>query len=114
MADNFVDMALTEAEQKERNSPVMLPSGDGPRYPYGLCICLTHDELDKLGMDSDLRSGDVVEMDIRCKVTSVTETDRDGAESCRVELQITGIAVDGEGEDEEPPRRLGRRLPYRE
>lgn len=87
---NMVSMELDEEEQKEIAEPMP------PKYPYGLCICLCEDELEKLGL-MDLSGGETIHFFCMAKVTSVSN-DADGSNK-RVSLQITEMA--GESEDEE-------------
>ena len=85
-------------------------AGEAPKlkrepYPWGLCIHLTHEDLEKLGLDCDVEPGDYLHGMFFAKVTSVsTRTHDEGAEA-RVELQITHLALENEstedGEDEE-------------
>ena len=96
----MVDMSLTETESAEM-SPVPVDAASRPRYPYGLCISLCSDELEKLGLaDLDLEPGDMLHFHAMATVTSVSMNQRQDAEDhCRVELQIT--AMSAESEDEE-------------
>lgn len=94
-------------------TPVAMPHNT---YPYGLCICLGKDELDKLNMDMEVDAGDMIQFKAMGKVTSVTKRDTDQGMDCRVEIQITAIAVDGMEEEpgeaeEDMPRKL--RNPYK-
>lgn len=67
---------------------------DEPRYPYGLCIRLGKDELEKLGITSLPTVG--VEMNVMARATvksvSSYETQGEGADMS-VELQITDLEV---------------------
>lgn len=108
----MINMARsTEEMQETMISPVM---PDVPIYPYGLCICLTHDELDKLGLDADCEVGDMIHIMAMAKVTSISKNATSDGENCRVELQITDMSVEDEdledGEPEEKETRIGYRL----
>ncbi len=95
----LVDMRMTPSEASEG---MCFPSpNDAPAYPYGLCISLCQDELDKLGIDfDDLCVGDIVHLHALAMITSKSCSERQGGEpSERVEIQITHLA--GESEDEE-------------
>lgn len=106
------------------------PSEDGPMigmpspYPYGLCICLDTQSLEKLGLDGDCAVGDELEFKARAKVKHASHTDNNGTVSHRIELQITHMEVtehedaeteeeegaeEGDGTDEHEP---GYRNPY--
>lgn len=103
----FVDMAHTPKEQKEELSPAA-PS----IYPYGLCLCLGQDELEKLDLEEGFSIGDLIDMRCLAKVTSVSMSENSDGVYKRVELQITHMAVENEDEEDEKPK-LGRRNPYK-
>lgn len=106
----MVDMRRTPAEAAEAADPV----ASAPLYPYGLCLCLCTDELQKLNLDDeDVEVGDFIHMHVLAKVTSVSKTDTETAgPQCRVELQITNIAAESEDdENEEADEAEGRRGP---
>jgi hypothetical protein len=69
---------------------------DEPQYPYGLCIDLGKDELEKLGINALPKVG--AEMKIMAvayvKSTSAYETQSEGKDM-RVSLQITDMAIEG-------------------
>lgn len=75
---------------------------DAPAYPYGLCISLCQDELDKLGIDfDDLCVGDIVHLHAMAMITSKSCSERQGGEpSERVEIQITHLAGVEDEDDE--------------
>lgn len=91
----MVDMKRTPDEVADTAMP------DMPMYPYGLCISLCQEELDKLGLTSDdVEVGDMVHLHCLAKVTSVSQSDHEAmGKSSRVELQITHMT--GESEDAE-------------
>jgi len=90
----MIDMALTAEERVE----IMSPSP--PRYPYGLCISLCEDELEKLGISKEeVESGDMIHFQALAKATSVTRCDTDNGETCRAEFQI--MFMSAEDEDDE-------------
>lgn len=101
---NMVDMALSPKEAEDECAPAYDPA-KGPKYPYGLSIRLTQEELDKLQLSaSDVEVGDIVHIMAFAKVTSVSSSEtQEGANSC-VELQIIALASedeDDEGDDDE-------------
>jgi len=88
---SMVDMALTKDEQVEMMTPSL------PRYPYGLCISLCEDELEKLGISKeDVESGDMIHFQALAKATSVTRCDTDNGETCRAEFQIMFMSAEDE------------------
>lgn len=103
MFSKLVDMRKTPADKAEEVMEMTsAPSPDMiADYPYGLCLCLTHEELEKLDLDTDVEVGDMIDLRAFAKVTSVSKRDVGGQEDIRVELQITNLAV--ESEDTEEP-----------
>lgn len=99
----LVDMKHTPEDIKEEKAeyaspPIYTP----PAYPYGLCISLGEDELEKLGLGScECSPGDGLQFIAMAKVTSASKREMsDGKTDSRVELQITHIAL-GPLHDEE-------------
>jgi hypothetical protein len=107
---HMIDMARSPQEIQES----MVPSYEPPLYPYGLCISLTHEDLEKLNLSDDCEVGDMIHLMAMAEVTSVSKNKSvNGGDSCRIELQITHLALeDEELEDprEERKRQLGHRL----
>ncbi len=86
----MIDMAKEEPEEG-------LEASNIPQYPYGLCICLTGDELEKLGLDTTCEIGDLVHLMAMARVTSVTKRQMaDGGSDDRVELQIIELGAEDE------------------
>ena len=90
----LVDMELDDDDKMDTIMPMPMSM---PDYPCGLKICLTHVELEKLGLDADCDIGDVIDMRCFAEVTSVT---KDG-ENQRVELQIQKLAIEDEMTEED-------------
>lgn len=80
----LVDMELDDETQYD------LPTKS--LYPCGLRICLTHEELIKLGLDQTCEPGDYLHVQAFATVTSVNKSE----DCCRVELQIEKMAVEDE------------------
>lgn len=99
----MIDMARTN----DGTSDVAMPCASP--YPYGLCICLTQVELEKLGIDhKDWAIGDIYHLHALTKVTSISSTASDSGENTRVELQITALGAESEdAENEEAEGRYG-------
>lgn len=94
MFSKMVDMR--REPQKEEAVPEAIPAADGPSYPYGLCICLGNEELEKLNLDPSCEVGDTIDLRAFAKVTSVSMNDYGGKPQHRIELQITQLAVENE------------------
>lgn len=103
MFAKMVSMARTPAEAKAEvakyDMPATASAPSVPTYPYGLCISLDDETLEKLGMEGELPAvGEVMQFTAMAKVTSASmnESERsDGTKSqcCRIELQITDMGV---------------------
>lgn len=72
-----------------------------PRYPWGLCLSIENEQLDKLDLDGDCEVGDVIHLCCMAKVTSVSCRETEGKEDRRIELQVTDIAVEDEDRENE-------------
>lgn len=88
----LVDMKLTPADQKEE---VAAPAP--PPYPYGLCLRLDGDELDKLGIKDLPAVGDEFHIQAVGCVTSISEMNSADSESRHVEIQIQMMGLSNEG-----------------
>lgn len=102
---NYIDMSMTPAERAE-DMPMM--GGDQPIYPYGLCISMDCEQLERLDLEDDCEIGDLIKLNCLARVTSVSKRETTGGSNTRVELQIIGIEAEGE---EEPMPKLGK-SPY--
>lgn len=104
MGSGLVDMARSDTAEA---TPLTMPEN---KYPYGLQITLSKDDLEKLNVDhSDWEIGDVFPLDILAKVVSksVNESEN-GGNYCSVSLQITHIgAEEEESETQEPYTKRG-------
>ena len=97
----MVDLAIqpTEIENVKVLSPATAQAE--PYYPYGLCICLDAQTLEKLAIEDVMNVGDMIHFHAMGKVTSVSDNQQSGK---RVEIQITAMAAedeDAENEEEE-------------
>lgn len=88
-------MELSDEEKLDVAAPIAM--ADRPDYPYGLRICLTMDELEKLELDpSDAVVGGTVHLHAMGRITSVSSSDGETGPSCRVEIQIEDLAIESE------------------
>lgn len=102
MAIPFVDMELDDYEKSdiEKSYPVL--KEDKPEYPYGLRICLTGSELDKLNLDpEDAFIGGIIHGHFLAKITSISANAGEEYSNCRIELQICSLAVESEDAENE-------------
>ena len=96
----FVDMAKSPEEIK---NDVPLAASDQDKYPWGLRLSLTQDELEKLDVDhSDWEVGATFHIHALVKVSSISENETEaGGKNCCVSLQITHLAAESEDEENE-------------
>lgn len=98
----MVNMARTpeeKAEQMHRDS-FPTPVSEMQDYPYGLCVTLTEEDLEKLDLDDDCEIGDMIDLRAFARVTSVNKNQVGGKDRCRVELQIEELSVENEATEE--------------
>lgn len=106
---DLIDMAHSKEENSVENPIEYVP----PAYPYGLCLCLTKPELEKLGLGDDCEIGDFLHLVGMAEVTSISKSaNATGENSCRVELQITHLGVGDleEDRDDEESEYVPRRI----
>lgn len=91
---SLINMENTPQEAAEQ---IGLPTAsDGPKYPWGLEICLNNDSLEKLGVKVLPAAGTEVTIIAKAQVTGTSErqTEGDGTKQS-VDLQITDMQIDG-------------------
>ena len=102
----MVDLAKSPAEVKSDMKMMAMPAtADSkpsvPEYPYGCCISLDDDVLEKLGLAGDMpAAGEMIHFCAVAKVTNASMSERIDSEGnkqscCRVELQIIQMGVPG-------------------
>jgi len=88
-------MALINMKQqpKREEMPGAIEA-DEPQYPYGLCISLGKDELEKLGITALPKVGSEMMITAKAIVKSTSEYDTQGAgKEMSVSLQITDMGL---------------------
>lgn len=94
--DGMVSMELDD----ESKLDLAMPSLPQPDYPWGLKLCLTSAELEKLGIDvKDASVGDYFHIVARACVTSISSTDGPDGPCNRLEAQIEEMAVPDQDDD---------------
>lgn len=95
----MVDMKLTPKEVKEEKAEAK--AYEPPPYPWGLCIRLEKDELDKLKLAALPNVGDEVHITAVGRVTGVSSAMRDqNDEDKTVSIQITMLELANEGAED--------------
>lgn len=99
---SMVDLARSPEEIKEDMPMMAAPmKASAPVYPYGCCLSLDDETMEKLGLDGEMPSvGEMLMFKAVAKVTCASENERetgDGKkENCRrIELQIIQMGVVG-------------------
>ena len=105
----MISMAKTpEQVNKEVSSmsaPVSASAENVEKYPYGLCVTLQNEQLEKLNLDGECEVGDTIHLCCMAKVTSQSNRETEGKTERRIELQITDLAIENEdGENAEVVR----------
>lgn len=96
----MVDMKRTPADKAEDAATCAPTPMAGPDYPWGLCISLDQDDLDKLDLSDDCQAGDTIDLRAFAKVTSISRREVEGKVETRIELQITDLSVENEDTEE--------------
>lgn len=97
MFDKMVNMARTPMEMEENAAPASLRENI---YPYNLCISLTQEELDKLGLNCDdaaCEVGNYVHLHALAEVVSKSKNDTGEGPRHSLNLQITHLEIEDEG-----------------
>lgn len=93
----MTDMKLTKKEVKAEKKQEYQP----PPYPWGLCIRLEKDEIDKLKLKTLPNVGDEVHITAVGRITGVSSAMRDQSDEDKtVSIQITMMELDNEGPDD--------------
>lgn len=98
----FRVMTSMELDDDDKLDAVMpFPMPDKPEFPYGLRICLTGKEFQKLDLDpSDAEVGAIFRGHFLARVTSVSTSDGEYGSNCRVEAQIEDLMIESEDEED--------------
>lgn len=98
---NLIDMQLSADEAKSSPSATLLGAEEsgGPKYPWGLTLCLDDSTLAKLGIDALPQVGQRMQLTAVVEVCSTSQhANQDGTEKS-VSLQITKMGLEGEQPD---------------
>jgi len=102
MAD-LKSMKITKSQQEKATKPSMM---EYPQYPYGLSIRLDNDSLKKLGIKELPEVGEKMTVIAKVEVTSASQNKSTGGDSKNVELQITDMCLEDEGDAKEASKEL--------
>lgn len=92
-------MKMVNMKQSRKKQEAMASPGqaEGPEYPYGLCLNLEKEEIEKLGLGTP-KAGATLMLHAAVEVKSVTVSDQaDGKGYKSLSLQITDMALEKSG-----------------
>lgn len=93
-AKKLVSMKRTAEDKRQDMGEPCGIEATAPDYPWGLCIHLDADELDKLGMKQLPAIGTEIPVMVKVKVTRVSQSAVEGSDEQRsVDLQITDMGI---------------------
>lgn len=96
----MTSMELDDDAVADMPTPIDIPMSQRATFPYGLRICLTDKELEKMGIDvSDAKIGGMMHMHAMGRVTSVSSEAREGGKSERLEIQIEDLCIECEDDE---------------
>lgn len=92
----MISMKLSKEEAGKMSGAVEIKPGDGPAYPYGLCLYLDDETLKKLGFGDPPAVGSELMLVAKVTVTSTgVNQQQDGDKEARCDLQITDMELAG-------------------
>jgi len=96
----MVSLELDDDSKLDALMPIQM--ADKPDYPFGTRICLTSDEITKLGIDpTEATVGGQFMMQGLARITSVSCNDTGDGDKCwRIEAQIEDMGILGQDEDD--------------
>jgi len=87
----LINMAMSAEETREYTEPT---PAEAPKYPWGLCINLDDDQLEKLGLTALPAVGTEIHIVAKGTVESVSSQDRQGGDAeSNMSVQITDMAI---------------------
>lgn len=94
----LVSMKRSAKDKRDDKLATAPQEAMAPDYPWGLCIHLDKDELEKLGIDpKKVKVGAEVTITAKGKVTRISESAADGykgsEEQASVDYQITDLGI---------------------
>lgn len=96
---SFPQLHEMEKTEEEKHRSHFGDIAEFDKYPCGLSITLTQDEINKLDLDDNPDVGDIVHLCALAKVISVSKDDREHGCETRVSLQITHLGLE-DGDDD--------------
>lgn len=95
---SLINMEMSKREAKEQTEPM---TSDAPKYPWGLCVVINSEALEKLGIDALPAVDTEVTIVAKAQVSRISDSQTQGGESNRsMDLQITDMQIAGLTDDE--------------
>lgn len=92
----LTDLTLTKEEAKSESMCCPATDADLPKYPYGLCIYLDKDTMEKLGISADVKVGTPVNIMASGEITGTSQRkNQNGEDYQSMDIQITAMDVSG-------------------
>lgn len=93
----LTNMKVEPKADKACDPCMVSPSGEGPRYPYGLCLHLDNETLEKLGLSDLPKIGSKLKLEAVVEVNGISANKSGSGENYKsLSLQITDMAVGAE------------------
>ena len=94
-------MKSMESKDNDKSQPSMACEPcEGPRYPYGLRICLNQESIEALGISKMPQVGDVMNVMATAKVVSVSQSEMESGKMYgSIDLQIVEMGVEKKGKE---------------
>lgn len=91
----MISMKLTPEEAKDEAGCCVPEPGEGPAYPYGLCLYLDDETLTKLGITTLPDVGTKMQLTAVVEVTSNSQRQTQDGKTVNMDLQITDMELSG-------------------
>lgn len=93
MTMEMKNMKMSSQEQKQMNESMTVYK---PEYPWGLCLHLNEEAIDKLGLPALPGVGEAMMLHARVMVNSVSMNESQNGKNRSLELQITDMGLGAE------------------
>lgn len=94
----WTQLTSMELDDEDKMDMAIPSISQQPDFPWGLRICFTEKELKRLELPIP-EDGDMIDMRAMGTVTSVSTEQREGKDTCRVEIQIEKISLENENRE---------------
>ena len=100
----MASMKMSPEDQEDMGASIAV---EKPEYPYGLCLHLDNDQIEKLGLGELPPAGSSMMIHAQCDVRDVSVSDdAERGKQRRMSLQITDMMIVPMKAKEEPAKKL--------